>query len=122
VSGADVEVTIRVRDPEAANANGDRPVLGRLDLIVGEVTGPLADPGVDTNPTTRVVRRFDPEDWTRDGEWLTMSTVLADVRSDRYLRLRGTNTVEMEPEPDPRGEDPWADLWFYTNPVFIEVR
>ena len=37
-----------------------------------------------------------------------------------YLRVRGTNVAtELEPEPDELGEDPWADLWFYSNPVFI---
>lgn len=35
--------------------------------------------------------------------------------------LRGTNTTELEPEPDARGEDPWQDLWFYSNPVFVEL-
>jgi hypothetical protein len=29
----------------------------------------------------------------------------------------GTNTEELEPALDPRGEDPWTDLWFYSNPV-----
>jgi hypothetical protein len=122
VTGADVRVTIRVRDPEGANANGDRPAVARVDLIVGEVRGTLEDPTVDRNSTTRVVRRFGAGDWVREGEWLTMSAVLEDVGSDRYLRVRGTNGGELEPEPDPRGEDPWADLWFYSNPIFVEVR
>jgi hypothetical protein len=39
-----------------------------------------------------------------------------------YLRVRGTNTSEMEPELDPRGENPWQDLWFYSNPIFVEVN
>jgi hypothetical protein len=39
-----------------------------------------------------------------------------------YLRVRGTNTSEMEPELDLRGENPWQDLWFYSNPIFVEVK
>ena len=38
-----------------------------------------------------------------------------------YLRVRGTNTTELEPEEDTRGEDPWTDLWCYSNPIFVEV-
>ena len=49
-----------------------------------------------------------------------MSHTLEGIDSDCYLRVRGTNTGELEPEPDPRGEDPWKDLWFYSNPIFIE--
>jgi len=29
--------------------------------------------------------------------------------------VRGTNGAELEPA----GEDPWSDLRFYANPVFI---
>ena len=44
------------------------------------------------------------------------------VISDGYLRVRGTGGDELEPGPDPRGEDPWTDLWFYSNPIFLRVR
>lgn len=119
--GSDVEVTIRLRDPEAPNPRGERPEVTRVDLIVGAVTGPAADPARDRNPTTRVVRRFGPTDWTRDGEYRTMRHTLRAVDGPRYLRVRGTSTTELEPAPDPRGEDPWSDLWFYSNPIFIEI-
>ena len=38
-----------------------------------------------------------------------------------YVRVRGTNTDELEPERDPPAENPWLDLWFYSNPVFIKA-
>ena len=114
-------MTIRLRDPEAPNPRGERPEVMRVDLIVGEVAGPAADPARDRNPTTRVVRRFGPTDWTRDGEYRTMRHTLRAVDGPRYLRVRGTSTTELEPAPDPRGEDPWSDLWFYSNPIFIEI-
>lgn len=120
-AGVSVDVTIRVVDPDGTNHHGDNPAVRRVDVIVGEVGGILADPTVDTNPTTRVVRRFTEADWTRDGEVLVMSMTLEDAAVDRYLRVRGTNTDQLEPEPDPRGEDPWTDLWFYTNPIFLEL-
>ena len=28
----------------------------------------------------------------------------------------------LEPAPDEPGENPWHDLWFYSNPIFIEVE
>jgi hypothetical protein len=51
-----------------------------------------------------------------------MTTRIENIVADTYLRVRGTNGDEMEPKPDPRGEDPWTDLWFYSNPIFISVR
>lgn len=118
----DVTVTIRVRDPAGANHHGDAPEVRRVDLIVGKVTGPVQDRAQATNPTTQVVKRFYPGDWKRSGEYLTMRYTLEDVTDDLYVRVRGTNTDELEPTPDPRGENPWSDLWFYSNPVFVEAR
>lgn len=121
-SGSAVRVTIRIRDPRVANHNGDEVDLARVDLIIGEITGPAADRTNDTNPTTRVGKRFTAADWTRDGEVLTMTFDLEDVHHSGYIRVRGTAGDEMEPQPDPLGEDPWSDLWFYSNPIFLEVR
>lgn len=121
-AGTDVAVTVRFLDPDTVNAHGDDPSVARVDLIVGEVTGPVADRSADTNPTTRVAARFGPSEWTREGRWRTVTHVLEDVSGPLYVRVRGTNGTEEEPLPDPAGEDPWSDLWFYGNPVFVEVR
>jgi hypothetical protein len=118
----DVTVTIRLRVSQSPNPRGDLPQLARVDLILGEITGPVTDRAQDTNPTTRIVRRFTVEDWAEDGEYRTMTTRLVDVHHSSYVRVRGTNTAELEPAPDPPGEDPWTDLWFYSNPIFIEMR
>lgn len=119
--GQDVRVTIRLRDPAGANFGGRSPAVERIDLIRSEITGPLADHTSDANPHARVEKRFTAADWKRDGEVLTMSYVLKDVRQASYVRVRGTSSAEQEPTPDPAGEDPWSDLWFYANPVFIAV-
>jgi hypothetical protein len=34
--------------------------------------------------------------------------------------VRGTGGDELEPAADPAGEDLWSDLWFYSNPLFVE--
>lgn len=121
-SGADVRVRIRVRDPEAPNHRGEQPTVSRVDVIVGEVTGPSEDRSNDRNPTTKVVRRFTAADWKRDGEYLVMEHVLRDVHHTSYVRVRGTNSTELEPTSDALGEDPWSDLWFYGNPIFLTIR
>lgn len=119
--GDDVLVTIRLRDPAAVNAAGRTPQVSRVDLIVGDVTGSAADRDTASNPTTHVARRFTAADWRQDGEVITITHTLSGLGRDAYIRLRGTSGAELEPEPDPKGEDPWSDLWFYANPIFVEV-
>lgn len=116
-----VIVTIRLRDPAGPNAGGVSPKVARVDLIVGEAGLPRSDPDADSNPTTRVERRFTAADWTVDGEVLTMTHRMPRANAATYIRVRGTSGPELEPAADVPGEDPWADLWFYGNPVFVSV-
>ncbi|MET8306648.1 MULTISPECIES: phosphoesterase [unclassified Micromonospora] len=117
----DVEIEIKFRPLNGANANGDRPEVRRVDLIVGQITGPSANPDADTNPTTKVVARFGPRDWRRQGADYVIRHTLRNVEADTYARVRGTSTDEAEPLADGL-ESPWDDLWFYSNPVFVHVR
>ncbi|MBT6209331.1 MAG: phosphoesterase [Woeseia sp.] len=117
----DVKIRIRARDPLGSNHNDDNPEVARIDLIVGHVTGVSDDRTLDVNESTTVVRRFSPSDWRRDGEFIDMSHML-NVSGPVYIRVRGTNTNEAEPAVDPPDENPWADLWFYSNPVFVEIQ
>jgi hypothetical protein len=53
--------------------------------------------------------------------------VLKNVDGPLYLRIRGTdgkrNDSAGNPLMDVVGQaDPWQDLWFYSNPVFVDVR
>lgn len=121
-AGGDVAVIIRVRDPSGKNFGGFSPQVARIDLIQGDIVGPATDRALDANPSTRVIRSFTPTSWSREGEVLSMVYVLKDVRRSSYVRVRGTNGSEVEPQPDPLGEDPWSDLWFYANPIFISVQ
>ncbi|WP_310496144.1 phosphoesterase [Sandarakinorhabdus sp.] len=120
--GRPVDVTIRLRDPAAANAAGYTPSVARVDLIIGPVTGPAADRRTDSAPATAIARRFTSADWRRDGEYLTMTYSVPAVTGPLYIRVRGTGTTELEPSQDPKGENPWEDLWFYANPIFVTVQ
>jgi hypothetical protein len=84
------------------------------------VTGAVDDRTLDSNESTRVARRFFATDWRKDKETLVMNYTF-DANAPVYIRVRGTNTSELEPAIDPPDEDPWTDLWFYSNPVFVEV-
>ena len=142
--GDRVEVTIRFRDPDAPNHRGDRPAVARVDLIVGEVHGrsagrlpcggkpsAVADAtadkagvpcNADRNETTRVHARFDARAWSRQGEHYRIKTTLPRVTTGLYIRVRGTSGADLEPPMDPPGENPWSDLWFYSNPIFVAVQ
>lgn len=121
--GEDVTVTIRFLDPDTLNPWSQNPAVRRVDLIMGKMTGPVKENNrdQDTNESTEVVARFTDADWTKDGDYTVITYTLENVRSSSYIRVRGTNGDELEPALDPTGEDPWADLWFYSNPIFIEL-
>ena len=156
--GEDLKITIRFKSPERNNFEYQlgsgvyanvKPVVDHIDLIAGDVTGRElpGTPGYarDTNPTTRVVKRFTRADWTLDTEGYFAVTYTVKAGNNQYFRLRGTNlgtdvpneTAGGEPlfdarTPTPAGDDPatrfnainarnYSDLWFYSNPVFVKV-
>ncbi len=137
-----VTLTIKFASP-MKNHNGDAPVVDHIDLIAGEITGPVCLDSPDytkaSNETAKVIATFTPSDWTVDATGSNVIT--AEVRADRdtYYRLRGTNhapntAFETDEAGNPladalatenlgldRAEEAWADLWFYSNPIFIYV-
>lgn len=113
-----VEVTIRFRDPDTLNGIDENPKVSRVDLILGDVGSSTSD----RNETTRVFAKFTDAEWRRDGDNYHMSIALPAFDGDAYIRVRGTSTQESEPQMDTPGENPWGDLWFYSNPIFIEVE
>ena len=119
--GDDVTVQIRFLDPETPNHNGDNPSVARVDLIAGDLSGPASRPDLDVHPTARVVARFSPGQWRSEGGHQVIEHTFKDLRAPLYLRVRGTNTDELEPQPDANNEDAWTDLWFYSNPVFVAL-
>jgi hypothetical protein len=108
------------------------PKLARVDVISGPVTGPAREPDVFAAPQTRVVRSFE----VGAGEpQVTFTHDLGRVDGPFYARIRGTDGNRVGPgflgaSVDPAGPaidvvgdaDPWTDLWFYTNPIFVVPR
>ena len=121
--GERIKLTIRFRDPEAFNHGGKNPAVARVDLIAGPVSGPVtgkaASRSLDRNPGTRVVARFTAAEWHDRGGFKEIEYQLDVARGPQYVRLRGTNTAELEPDPDAEGQSAWDDLWFYSNPIFL---
>ena len=109
----------RPRDRERGGREPRRPA-GRRDR--GRSAGdPPPTRRTTATPTTRVLARFTRDALTRDGDRYAVEAVLPAVDRDLYLRVRGTSTEDLEPPVDGAGENPWHDLWFYSNPIFIEV-
>ena len=119
--GEGVKLQIRFRDPVGPNFRGNYPAVARIDLILGEMFQETPSPDTDSNETTRVIARFGPDDWTPVDGLFEIDYEITSVTRSSYIRVRGTNTNELEPQLDKWGENPWTDLWFYSNPISIEV-
>lgn len=144
--GAPLQLKIRFKSPDKNN-NGDPVQVDHVDLISGEVTGKV-QPGTAayskaTNETTKVVKRFTSADWTTDADgYHTITYELGEAGVNQYFRLRGTNlgtdvpgeTSHGEPLIDPKNttvdnetrfkeinDRNYKDLWFYSNPIFVNV-
>ena len=137
--GTGVVVTVRFHTP-SVNNHGDSPKVDHLDLISGDVTGPAvrgeASWDASTNPSTRVAKTFKASDLQQLGDgWYTVSYRVPNVQGPLYLRLRATNLAPGTPGlTDAAGnplmdaagvnsaEKAWKSLWFYSNPVWIDVQ
>ena len=76
----------------------------------------------DRNATTKGSSRDSPrKEWERDGDNYSITMTPAEIDRNMYVRVRGTSTADLEPPMDTPGESPWADLWFYSNPIFVEI-
>jgi len=122
--GGDVQVRVRIGLPKTPNGSGEIPTLARVDVICGPVQDSLRLREAVDVPDTAVVGSFDIR---RAGDEVTLDHMFRSVERPFYLRLRGTDgnlcvPGSIEPLPDPGGVDPWSDLWFYSNPVFVDIR
>ncbi|WP_405088415.1 PHP domain-containing protein [Microbispora sp. NBC_01389] len=130
--GTKVEVSIQITLANRPNWAQFIPTLARVDVIQGDVTGPVSDKDVFTTPKTKVVTSYEVG---KNSGTVTFTYQVGAVDHPVYVRLRGTdgNRVApglLGPSVDPHGPamdvlgdaDPWKDLWFYSNPVWIVPR
>ncbi|WBB66954.1 PHP domain-containing protein [Micromonospora sp. WMMD812] len=127
--GTGVEVTIDIDLADIPNWSQFVPVLARVDVIAGRVTGPVADKDAFTAPNTKVVKSFEVAKGTGK---VSFTYSFGRVDQPFYLRVRGTDGKRSQPglmgaAVDPFGPaldvtgaaDPWEDLWFYANPIWV---
>ncbi|MFD5264694.1 PHP domain-containing protein [Streptomyces sp. NPDC058335] len=127
--GTTVTLTVHVALAGAANWAGFLPKLARVDVIRGDVTGPVPDKDTFTAPTAKVVRTYEVN---KSSGTVRLTYDLGRVDRPVYVRLRGSDgnrsaVGAMGAAVDPAGPaidvvgdaDPWSDLWFYTNPVWV---
>jgi hypothetical protein len=117
---ADIDLTAGI------NYNGDTPVLRRVDVIAGKITGPVSNLDIFSTPDTKVVKSFDI---SQTSGTVSLDYDFGKVDGPFYVRLRGhdgnvvgtaTANDPTPPRIDPLGDaNPWTDLWFYSNPVFV---
>ncbi len=142
--GKNVKLTIRFKSPKSNN-RGAPPRVDHIDLIAGSVTGMISPtlPDGTVNPAysqinsdAKVIARFTSRSWEVDEDgWLVIHYPVK-VGKDRYFRIRGTNQSlangqldrtngNLDPLADPLGRnteaEAWADLWFYSNPIFVKT-
>ncbi|MFI8090570.1 PHP domain-containing protein [Streptomyces sp. NPDC086080] len=127
--GTRVTLTADIALAGGPNWAGFTPELARVDVIQGDVTGPVADKDTFTAPTAKVVRSYEID---KSAGTVRVTFDLGRVDRPLYVRMRGTDGNRSAvgargAEVDPAGPaidvvgdaDPWRDLWFYTNPVWV---
>jgi len=130
--GTRLELAISVELASLPNWAQFIPKLARVDVIQGSVTGPVSDRDTFQAPNTKVVLQ---RDVSGASGTVQFSYDLGPVSDPCYVRVRGTDgnrsavglrgaAVDPKgPAADVKGDaDPWADLWFYTNPIWVLPR
>jgi hypothetical protein len=127
--GERLELAITVTLPTLPNWAQFVPKLARVDVIQGSVTGAASDRDTFRAPNTKVVTQRDVSGAKGTVE---LAYDLGTVEGPFYVRVRGTDGKRQAvglngaavdpagPAADAQGDaDPWDDLWFYTNPIWV---
>ncbi|MEV0170226.1 PHP domain-containing protein [Streptomyces sp. NPDC050803] len=127
--GTNVTLTVDIALAGGPNWAGFLPKLARVDVIQGDVTGAAADKDTFAAPTAKVVKSYEVN---KASGTVRLTYELGRVDRPLYVRLRGTDgnrsaVGALGAAVDPAGPaidvvgdaDPWVDLWFYSNPVWV---
>jgi hypothetical protein len=118
-------------------------------LVTDKIIPGSAEYTVDNVNTTKLITRFDSiggivdsknlesKQWVnKENGWKEMKITIKNIAENRYFRLRGTNhglnvNNETDSEGNPLSDDmmypnnaqkAFADLWFYSNPIFVKRK
>ncbi|MEW2048003.1 histidinol-phosphatase [Streptomyces sp. NPDC005476] len=129
--GEKLTLNVTVTTASRPNSHGVLPELAHVDVIRGAVRGAVADRDTWRAPDTRVVHTKDVQG--RKGTY-TLRIPLTAGDESFYVRLRGSDGnrhaagylgASVDPHGpiphEPGNGDPWADTWFYANPVFVDI-
>lgn len=127
--GTPVNLVVRIRTAHLPNWSQFVPKLAQVDVIRGAVTGRQNDRDAFKAPGTKVVRSYDV---SGQSNLITLNYSLGTLDEGFYVRLRGSDGKRLAvglggasvdpagPKMDVVGDaDPWDDLWFYTNPMWV---
>ena len=127
--GAEVDLVISIDLANGPNWAQFVPQLARVDVITGDVTGPATDRDGFAAPTAKVAKSFEVN---KSAGTVSFTYPLGRVSKPQYVRLRGTDgnrsavglrgaaVDAVGPAMDVLGSaDPWRDLWFYSNPLWV---
>ncbi|MGW0911513.1 PHP domain-containing protein [Streptomyces sp. NPDC002784] len=127
--GTQVTLSVDIALAGGPNWAGFTPKLARVDVIQGDMTGEAADKDTLTAPTAKVVKSYEVD---KASGTVRLTYQLGRVDRPLYVRLRGSDgnrsaVGAMGAAVDPAGPaidvvgdaDPWVDLWFYSNPVWV---
>jgi hypothetical protein len=115
-TGKTVTVTVAMKSPKMNN-NGDAVKVDHVDLIAGNVTGPIASSSPDyttkeTNSSTQVITSF--KTFVNKAGWLTASFKVK-LTGSMYFRLRGTNLAPSTPNETDAAGNPLQDTLSYVD-------
>ncbi len=127
--GRRLELVITVQKASKPNWAQFVPAVAKVDVIRGGVTGPSTDRDSFHAPDTSVVQTYDV---SAQAQVFRLTYSLGRVDQPCYVRLRGSDGKRLAvgihgagvdpsgPAADVMGQaDPWDDLWFYTNPIWV---
>ncbi|MFJ5642297.1 PHP domain-containing protein [Streptomyces sp. NPDC093223] len=127
--GSRVDLVVEISLAGGPNWAQFVPSLARVDVIQGDVTGKAADKDTFVTPATKVVKSFEVN---RSTGTVRLTYSLGRLDKPVYVRLRGTDGNRSAvgihgaavdpagPAIDVLGDaDPWKDLWFYSNPMWV---
>jgi hypothetical protein len=122
-------------------------VRAKTPKILADGVTPNPDYENEINTSTRIMASFTRNEWKEEAperdekradsgrNWQTIAYPIPRLDRDMYFRLRGTNLGrnvrnETDKEGNPLSDEllapnnqnkAYADLWFYSNPIFVRV-